>query len=114
MTCGTKPVINPEYRLQHLPRAALIVPIGLLVYEWIANYRIHWIVPIMGTLIAGIGFQFVYIAMFVYLVDAFDIYSLCKALGLGWGSLLAFITLALVPVAVFFIMDGESMLDIEK
>ncbi|KAJ3579782.1 hypothetical protein NPX13_g780 [Xylaria arbuscula] len=125
---SAKPVMNPEYRLPYLPGAASLVPIGLVIYGWTAQYHIHWIVPIIGTAITGIGIQIVYMALSLYLIDAFSVYAasalaanavvrsvtgavlplaglpLYDALGLGWGNtLLAFIALALVPVAILFL-----------
>lgn len=47
--------MKPEYRLQLLPIGAIILPAGLFIYGWTAEYHIHWIVPIIGTAIIGIG-----------------------------------------------------------
>jgi hypothetical protein len=47
--------MKPEYRLPLLWPFGACVPIGLLFYGWTAEYKIHWIVPIIGTGILGIG-----------------------------------------------------------
>jgi multidrug resistance protein len=47
--------MKPEYRMQLLPLGAFIMPVGFFLYGWTAQYRVHWIVPIIGTAIIGIG-----------------------------------------------------------
>lgn len=61
----------PEHRLLHLPVGAILLPIGLFIYGWTAEYRIHWIVPIIGTAIIGVGNLMVFMGLQLYLVDAF-------------------------------------------
>jgi hypothetical protein len=46
---------KPEYRLPLMIPAALIIPIGLFMYGWSAQYAVHWIVPIIGTSFVGVG-----------------------------------------------------------
>lgn len=47
--------IKPEYRLPPLRVGAILLPVGLFIYGWTAQYKIHWIVPIIGTAIMGVG-----------------------------------------------------------
>jgi multidrug resistance protein len=47
--------MKPEYRLQPLPLGAFMLPVGFFIYGWTAQYRIHWIVPILGTVIIGMA-----------------------------------------------------------
>ena len=47
--------IKPEYRLPPLRAGAILLPVGLFIYGWTAQYKVHWIVPIIGTAIMGIG-----------------------------------------------------------
>ncbi len=47
--------MKPEYRLRHLPYGAILLPAGFFIYGWTAEYRVHWIVPILGTVIIGIA-----------------------------------------------------------
>ncbi|KAI1327088.1 cycloheximide resistance protein [Xylariaceae sp. FL0255] len=126
--------MKPEYRLQLLPYGAALVPAGLFIYGWTAQYKIHWIVPIIGTGIGGIGNLLVFLCIQTYLVDAFTVYAasavatntvirsiagavlplaglqLYATLGLGWGnSLLAFIAVALLPVSVVMLKCGERL-----
>jgi MFS family permease len=112
--------MQPEYRLPPLVLGAFFIPAGLFLYGWSAQYKTHWIVPILGTALIGIGNISVFICIIGYLVDAFTIYaasalaantvvrsimgallplagqSMYAALGLGWGnSLLGFIAVGL-------------------
>ncbi|KAJ8123953.1 hypothetical protein ONZ43_g221 [Nemania bipapillata] len=47
--------MKPEYRLPLLPIGAVLIPIGLFLYGWTAEKKVHWIVPIIGTAFGGIG-----------------------------------------------------------
>lgn len=47
--------MKPEYRLSPLPAGAIILPIGFFIYGWTAEYKVHWIAPIIGTVVIGIG-----------------------------------------------------------
>lgn len=120
-------VFKPEYRLPPMFPGSLLIPVGLLIYGWTAEYKVHYIVPMFGTMLVGIGNLAVFMCIQMYLVDAFTIYAasalaantiircvlgavlplagedMYKTLGVGWGnSLLAFIALALgwIPWAV--------------
>lgn len=41
--------MKPEYRLPPLVVGTFFIPAGLFLYGWSAYYKIHWIVPIIGT-----------------------------------------------------------------
>ncbi|TGJ82865.1 hypothetical protein E0Z10_g5896 [Xylaria hypoxylon] len=126
--------IKPESRLAPLLLGVLLVPAGLIWYGWTAEYRIHWIVPIIGTSFIGIGINLVWIPVQSYLIDAFTIYAasalaantvvrsifgvilplagqpLYDKLGLGWGNtLLAFIALATAPLTWLIMKYGERI-----
>lgn len=106
------------------------------MYGWTAQYpdRIHWIVPIIGHGLLGLGLISSFMPIGTYLVDAYTTYAasamaantvfrsvggaflplagrrLYGALGLGWGnSLLAFIALAMFPMIWIFIHYGERL-----
>jgi MFS family permease len=115
--------MKPEFRLQALIPAYALIPAGLFIYGWTSYYRVHWIVPILATVLIGIGNMAVFMCVSLYLIDAFSVFAasalaantvirsimggtlplagqkMYDALGLGWGnSLLAFVALALLPV----------------
>jgi MFS family permease len=126
--------IKPEYRLPTAPFGAILIPIGLFIYGWTAEYRVHWIVPIIGTMFVGVGTLLIFMALQMYLIDAFTLYAasalaanavvrsiagavlplaglpMFQRLGVGWGnSVLAFIALPLFPVAWWMLRYGEYM-----
>ncbi|KAL1850708.1 hypothetical protein VTK73DRAFT_9632 [Phialemonium thermophilum] len=126
---------RPEDRLILIKWFAPITPLGCFVYGWSAHYQVHWIVPILGTTVIGLGALFVFIPGQVYLVDAFGTAGAASALaanmlvrspfgafldlvapplydrlGLGWGnSVLGFVTLAFTPVPWLFYRYGETL-----
>ncbi|PNP46058.1 hypothetical protein TGAM01_v200351 [Trichoderma gamsii] len=126
--------MKPEYRLSPLPAGAIILPIGFFIYGWTAEYQVHWIAPIIGTVVIGIGDLIVFMSLQMYLVDTFHIYAasalaanavarsilgsvlplaglpMYNRLGMGWGnSILGFIGLALTPAAWLFLRHGEAL-----
>lgn len=50
---------KPEYRLLLMIWLSPCVALGLFIYGWTANYKVHWIVPIIGTFFIGLGAYFV-------------------------------------------------------
>lgn len=46
-------VAKPEYRLPIMFVGAILAPIGLFLYGWSAQQRLHWIVPIIGSAFLG-------------------------------------------------------------
>lgn len=55
--------MKPEYRLQTVPLGSVLLPAGLFMYGWTTEYRVHWIVPILGMAIIGIGNLFIFMAI---------------------------------------------------
>lgn len=127
-------VIKPEYRLPMLMYSGPFIPAGLFLYGWAAEYKLHWAVPLLGTLFIGIGMIGAFMALNTYLVDAYTRYAasamaantilrsilgavfplfglqMYDALGLGWGnSLLGFLSLALCPIPFLFYWYGEHI-----
>ena len=126
----------PEDRLPliiTLP-GALTFPIGLFLYGWTVEGRVHWIIPQIGTAVTGFGSILIFISIQTYLIDAFEEYAasavganavlrgtvgallplsglnLYDALGWGWGnSLLGFVALGLAPVPLMFGMYGAKI-----
>ncbi|KAK3633963.1 hypothetical protein LTR56_015573 [Elasticomyces elasticus] len=68
-------VLKPEYRLPMLMYAGPFIPCGLFIYGWTAQYKVHWIVPILGTLFVGIGLIAAFMCINTYLVDTFSRYA---------------------------------------
>lgn len=113
------------------------VPIGIFWYGWTADYAVQWIVPIIGTVFIGLGVLIVTSSAQLYMMDMFGPEGAASALaattlvrnasgaflalaadplykrfGLGWGySVLGFVTLAFVPVPIFFYKYGRWLRD---
>jgi multidrug resistance protein len=98
------------------------------------QHQIHWIVPLIGTALFGGGQVLNFMTINTYLVDTFTRYAasavaastvlrailgavlplvglpIYNTMGLGWGnSMLAFLGLALYPLAFFFFFYGEKI-----
>jgi MFS family permease len=126
--------VKPEYRIVPLIPAAFFIPAGLFWYGWSADYKTHWIVPELGTVLVGIGINTLMMCVATYFIDANPRYeasataastavrsligalvplfgrSMYEAMGLGWGtSLLGFLTFALAPLPWFFFKYGERI-----
>lgn len=128
--------VKPEHRLPLILTipGGVALPIGLFLYGWTTQYKVHWVVPIIGTAFVGWGNLSSMMTIQTYLVDAFTLHaasamaantvlrsifggllplsglSMYDALGLGWGnSLLGFLALALIPVPIAFRFYGEKI-----
>ncbi|KAF2267674.1 MFS general substrate transporter [Lojkania enalia] len=127
-------IAKPKYRLPLLFAGALLAPIGLLLYGWTVENKVHWIVPIIGSAFLGAASFTVIMPALAYLIDAYTIYaasataaaivscsllgaplplagnSMYDALGVGWGtSLLGFIAVVFAPVPLVFWKYGERV-----
>jgi len=96
--------------------------------------QVHFIVPIFGTLLFGVGNLVTTMPIITYLVDAYPLYAasalaantliraimgaflplvgpqMYEKLGYGWGnSVLAFIATAMLPVPLLFCRYGETL-----
>lgn len=118
---------EPEARITLVPIGGVLLPIGLFLCGWTAQYNVHWIVPIIGLGVIGLGSIMIFMSTVLYLIDAFGMYAasalaadtlvrslgggclppagltLYENLGPGWGnSVLGFIAVAFIPVDIFF------------
>ncbi|KAF4630957.1 hypothetical protein G7Y89_g7185 [Cudoniella acicularis] len=126
--------MKPEYRLPMMIPGSALIPAGLFIYGWTAQYKVHWIVPILSTALIGIGNLSVFMCISTYLVDAFTVYAasalaantvirslmgallplagqkMYLTLGLGWGnSLLAFVAIVFLPMSWALLKWGEQI-----
>ena len=131
--------MKPEYRLPPMVLGGILIPLGLFLYGWTAEYHVFYIVPMIGTATMGFGFFVTTIPLQAYLVDAYKLYAasaisatlvsrclvsaviplagppLYGKLGLGWGnSVLAFIAIALMPIPLLFMKYGERIRKSER
>lgn len=126
--------MKPEYRLPPLIPGSLLVPVGLFLYGWTLEYNVHFMVPLVGTFLVGVGTILIFMSINSYLVDAFTEHAasavaastvlrslgggllpLCggklyEAAGDGWGnSILGFIGVAFVPAVWLLYRFGERL-----
>ena len=66
--------IKPEWRLPPMALGGLIVPAGLFMYGWTAEFHVQWMAPILGTALLGFGLVVITIPVTTYLADTFGIY----------------------------------------
>jgi hypothetical protein len=58
---------KPEYRLPTMFIGAFFVPVGLFIYGWSAENKVHWIVTIIGTAFLGGGLFGVMVSALIYI-----------------------------------------------
>ncbi|PWN41390.1 MFS general substrate transporter [Ceraceosorus guamensis] len=125
---------RPEYRLPLCLLGMIILPMGLVIFGWAADQRVHWVAPLVGSYLVGMGSILPFQVILVYLVDAFIPFSAsataCAVLvrsilaavfplfaqqmfvawGFGGGStFLAGISLLAVPVPIVLYRYGEQL-----
>ncbi|CAI7623004.1 unnamed protein product [Penicillium viridicatum] len=128
----------PPRRLTLMMWVSPLFPIGLFIYGWTVQYRVHWVVPIIGTAISGPGAVVISSSAQTYIIDIFGPQTAASAMGaltilrnltgaflplaapslyahlhMGWGnSVLAFITISFIPIPFLFYWKGEWLLKV--
>ncbi|ORE07526.1 MFS general substrate transporter [Rhizopus microsporus var. microsporus] len=125
---------TPEDRLMGMMFAAPFVPISLFIFSWTSYPWVHWIGPVISGLPFGFGMVLLYYSANNYLIDCFSRYvtsalaakvlvrsssgaafplfieQMYDRLGDQWAStLLAFISLAIVPIPFAFYRWGAKI-----
>ncbi|KAB8255474.1 major facilitator superfamily domain-containing protein [Aspergillus pseudonomiae] len=125
---------EPEYRLPPAILGGILIPIGLFWFGWTTYASIHWIVPILGSAVFGAGLLLEFTGIFTFLVDAYPQYAasalaangfarcifaaafplfgnqMYDKLGYQWAtSLLAFLTVAMMPFPWLFFKYGKAL-----
>lgn len=123
---------KPESRLVHLILAAVILPVGFLIYGWTLAFHTHYIVPLLGASAAGFSLTLSALPAETYVVDVYEIHSasaiaagvilrafagtflpligapLYKSVGLGWGnSVLALMAAIFIPPLGLLMRYGD-------
>ena len=126
---------RPEFRVPVMIPGSILVPSGLFIYGWAAQYHTHWIVPNIGLFLFAVGMLMGFQCIQTYLIDSYTRFaasaigaaavlrSLCgfgfplfapslyDTLNYGWGnSLLGFIALGLgVPAPLLLWRFGPLL-----
>ncbi|CAM1501923.1 Fc.00g039070.m01.CDS01 [Cosmosporella sp. VM-42] len=125
---------EPEFRLPPAIAGSVAVPVGIFMFGWSTYPWVHWIVPIIGSAIFGAGTLLVFSGIFTFLVDAYPQYAasalaanafvrcafaaafplfgnqMYNKLGYQWASsLLAFLTVAMMPFPYLFFRYGKKI-----
>ena len=125
--------LRPEDRLIPVIFSGPLLATGLLWYGWSAEIHLHWIIPIIGSSLIGMGNILFFAAVTGYLVDAYTIYaasaiaanavirsvggtllplvgrSLYQTMHWGWGStVLAVLCVLFTPAIIFLYIYGET------
>jgi multidrug resistance protein len=66
---------RPEFRIPMMVPGAILVPVGLLIYGWSAQYQTHWIVPDIGVALFAAGTIIGFQCIQGYLVDTYTLYA---------------------------------------
>ena len=64
-------VAEPEFRLPVAMVGAVCLPIGMFWFAFTTYRSIHWIVPIIGTVVFGFGISYIYTSVFTYTTHAY-------------------------------------------
>ncbi|KAJ6035943.1 MFS general substrate transporter [Penicillium herquei] len=125
---------TPELRLPPAMVGSVLVTIGLFWFAWTTYASVHWIVPIIATIPFSVGFFFVFQGIWTFLMAGYPKYAASSMavntttrcifaaafplfteqmytnMGYQWASsLLAFLTLAMLPLPFIFYKYGESL-----
>ncbi|CAK7262814.1 hypothetical protein SEPCBS119000_000176 [Sporothrix epigloea] len=128
------PASEPEDRLPPAMIGAFLVPAGIFMFGWTSSPSVHWIVPIIGSAIFAMGMQFAFTGIFTYFVETYTMYAasvlaanalvrcsfaaafplfgvqMYHKLGDAWASsLLAFLTVAMLPFPFLFFKYGKQI-----
>ena len=66
---------TPESRLPPMIYGCWAIPVGLFWYGWSAQAHAHWIMPILGTGVFGVGLITVFMSANTYLVDSYLVHA---------------------------------------
>ncbi|MCJ1247164.1 hypothetical protein MMC30_004376 [Trapelia coarctata] len=129
---GNKPV--PEARLPPMMFGSVFFAGGLFLFGWTSSKDIHWIAPVMGTVLLGFGFFTIFQSALNYLIDTFQRYAasaiaantflrsvlalafplfvdpMYSKLGIPWAtSVFAFFGVLLIPIPFAFYTYGPKI-----
>lgn len=68
-------VAKPEFRIPLMAPGSILVPIGIFIYAWTAEYTIFWLWPNIGIFIVSAGMIVCFQSMQVYVVETYSRYA---------------------------------------
>ncbi|KAK6434903.1 hypothetical protein LTR95_008910 [Oleoguttula sp. CCFEE 5521] len=127
--------VAPEYRLLAGQLGSLGIPIGLFWFAWSARADVHWISPVLAGIPFAWGNLCIFISAATYLIDIYGplngasalaangvarysmgavfplfTFQMYSRLGVAWAtSLLAFISVAMLPIPWIFFKYGPKI-----
>ncbi|KAK2728273.1 MFS multidrug transporter [Colletotrichum kahawae] len=66
---------KPEFRVPMMVPGAVLVPVGLLIYGWSAQYNAHWVLPNLGAVLFSAGVIVGFQGIQAFLVDTYTRYA---------------------------------------
>lgn len=128
-------ISSPEHRVPMMIPGAILVPLGLILYGWCAQYQTHWIFVDIGAFLLSLGMQIGGQAMQAYVMDSYTDHTssalaasqflrsltafgfplfapiMYERLGYGWGnSLLAFLAVGIgIPAPLLIWRYGARL-----
>ncbi|KAI2468785.1 MFS general substrate transporter [Annulohypoxylon bovei var. microspora] len=126
---------RPEYRVPMMVPGTVLIPLGLLVYGWTAEYKTHWIGPNIGAVLFAAGAIICFQCLQGFLVDSYQRYaasavgaatvlrslagfafplfapSMYDRLGYGWGNTLMALLGVVIgwPAPILLWIYGERL-----
>ncbi|EEP80035.1 conserved hypothetical protein [Uncinocarpus reesii 1704] len=126
--------VIPEERLPPMIIAAFVLPAGLFWFSWTSFPTISWVPQVMAGIPIGFGIIVIFLQGLSYLSDIYTVFTnsayagntlvrsgfgaafplfaarMFRTLGVQWaGSLLAFLTVAMIPVPMLFYVYGKRI-----
>ncbi|OTA99526.1 hypothetical protein M426DRAFT_67665 [Hypoxylon sp. CI-4A] len=125
---------EPEFRLPPAIVGSILAPVGLFMFAWTCFPSVHWVVPMIGSAVFGMGNFLIFTGIFTFKVEAYPLYAasslaantflrcilgamfplfgiqMYRNLGNHWAtSLLAFLTLVMMPFPYLFFKYGSKI-----
>ena len=124
----------PEARLPPMMIGGVFLAAGLFITAWTSSKNIHWIGPVIGTVLFGLGFFTIFQTALSYLIDTFQRYAasamaantflrssfavafplfinpMYQKLGIPWATtVFACFAVALIPIPFIFYFYGKQI-----
>ena len=126
--------VVPEERLFPMIPASILLPAGLFWFGWTSHPSVHWAPQVIAGVPIGFGILVIFMQGLNYLVDVYLMFAnsaiagntivrsalggsfplfavqMYHKLGVDWASsLLAFLSIAMVPIPVLFYIFGAKI-----